>query len=59
MGPLTSSQHRERVLRYIEVAREQGTNVRKKAAEVIDNSFAENLEKSGLLKEIWGGEVPR
>ena len=43
----------------IEVAREQGTTVRKKAAEIIDNSFAENLEKSGFLKEIWGGELPR
>jgi NitT/TauT family transport system substrate-binding protein len=43
----------------IEVAREQGTNVRRRAAEIIDNSFAENLEKSGLLKEIWGGEVPK
>jgi len=27
MGPLTSSQHRERVLRYIEVAREQGSTI--------------------------------
>lgn len=43
----------------VEVAREQGTNVRKKAAEIIDNSFAENLEKSGFLKELWGGEVPK
>ena len=43
----------------IDVAREQGTNVRKKAAEIIDNTFAENLDKSGFLREIWGGEVPR
>ena len=43
----------------IEVIREQGTNVKKKAAEIIDNSFAENLEKSGFLKEPWGGEIPR
>lgn len=42
----------------IETAREQGTNVRKKASEIIDNSLAENLEKSGLLKEIWG-EAPK
>ena len=27
MGPLTSSQHRERVLRYIEVTREQGSTI--------------------------------
>jgi NitT/TauT family transport system substrate-binding protein len=42
----------------IETAREQGTNVRKKASELIDNSLAENLEKSGFLKEIWG-ETPK
>ena len=43
----------------IEVAREQGTNVRRKAGEMIDNRFAEELDKSGFLKEIWGGELPR
>jgi hypothetical protein len=41
----------------IEVAREQGTNVRKNAQEVVDNSYAENLEKSGFLKELWGTEL--
>jgi NitT/TauT family transport system substrate-binding protein len=41
----------------IEVAREQGTNVRKSAQEIIDNSYAENLEKSGFLKELWGAEL--
>lgn len=43
----------------IDVAREQGTNVRRKAAEIIDNRFAEDLEKSGFLKEIWGAELAR
>ena len=43
----------------IEVARESGVNVKKKAPEIIDNSFAENLGKSGFLKELWGGEVPK
>src|SRR6266508_3828493 len=43
----------------IEIAREQGTNVRRRAGEMIDNRFAEDLDKSGFLKEIWGGEVPR
>ena len=43
----------------IEVAREQGTNVRRKAAETIDNRFAEDLDKSGFLREIWGGDLPR
>src|SRR5713226_1165876 len=41
----------------IEVARDTGTNIRKKAQEVFDNSFAEQLDKSGFLKEIWGGEL--
>jgi hypothetical protein len=43
----------------IEVAREQGTNVRRKAGEMIDNRFAEDLNKSGFLKEIWGAELLR
>ncbi len=32
--------------------------VTKKANEIVDNSFAENLEKSGFLKELWGGKLP-
>lgn len=47
-----------RVSEAIENARHVGANVRRKPAETYDNSFAENLDKSGFLKEIWGGEVP-
>lgn len=43
----------------IEVAREQGTNIRRKAVEMIDNRFADDLEKSGFLKELWGGDISR
>lgn len=43
----------------IEVAREQGTNVRRKAVEMIDNRFTDDLEKSGFLKELWGGDISR
>ena len=43
----------------IEVAREQGTNIRRKASEMIDNRFAEDLDKTGFLKELWGGDVSR
>jgi len=43
----------------IEVAREQGTNVRRKSAEIVDNRFAEDLEKSGFLKELWGADLAR
>jgi NitT/TauT family transport system substrate-binding protein len=41
----------------VEVARENGTNVRKKSVELFDNSFAEQLAKSGFLKELWGAEL--
>ncbi|HEY2923311.1 MAG TPA: ABC transporter substrate-binding protein [Candidatus Binatia bacterium] len=41
----------------VEVARDNGTNVRKKPAELFDNSFAEQLTKSGFLKELWGRAV--
>lgn len=47
-----------RVADSIENARHAGTNVRRKPAETYDNSFAENLDKSGFLKELWGGDVP-
>jgi NitT/TauT family transport system substrate-binding protein len=42
----------------IEVAREAGAKVAKKANEIVDNSFAENLEKIGFMKELWGGKLP-
>jgi ABC-type nitrate/sulfonate/bicarbonate transport system substrate-binding protein len=42
----------------IEVARESGIKVVKKPNEIVDNSFAENLEKTGYLKELWGNRIP-
>lgn len=44
------------VAEAVELAREGGTNVRKKPEELYDNSFVLNLEKSGFLKELWGSE---
>jgi NitT/TauT family transport system substrate-binding protein len=44
------------VAEAVDLARETGTNVRKKPEEIYDNSFVLNLEKSGFLKEIWGSE---
>jgi hypothetical protein len=38
------------------LARDIGTNVRKKPEEIYDNSFVLHLEKSGFTKEIWGSE---
>lgn len=44
------------VAETVEMARESGSPVRKKPEEIYDNSFVNNLEKSGFLKEIWGSE---
>ena len=44
------------VAETIEIARESGSPVRKKPEEIYDNSFVNNLEKSGFMKEIWGNE---
>ncbi len=44
------------VAEAVELARENGTKVRRKPEEIYDNSFVNNLEKSGFLKEIWGSE---
>ena len=46
------------VAETIEMAREEGTQIRRKPTEVFDNTFVENLEKNGFLKELWRGEVP-
>ena len=42
----------------VEVARQTETNIRREPAGIFDNRFAEDLEKSGFLKEIWDGRVP-
>jgi hypothetical protein len=44
------------VVEALELARESGTQVRRKADEIYDNSFVNNLESSGFLKELWGSE---
>jgi ABC-type nitrate/sulfonate/bicarbonate transport system substrate-binding protein len=45
------------VTEAVNVAREAGTNVKRKPAELFDNSFAEQLDKSGFLRELWGSEL--
>jgi ABC-type nitrate/sulfonate/bicarbonate transport system substrate-binding protein len=45
------------VAEAVEVTRENGTNIRKKPAELFDNRFAEELDKSGFLKDLWGAEL--
>src|SRR3990170_3982070 len=46
------------VAENVEVAREAGAAVKRRPEEIFDNSFAEHLEKSGFLKELWG-ELPK
>jgi ABC-type nitrate/sulfonate/bicarbonate transport system substrate-binding protein len=40
----------------VELAHEEGATIRKKQQVIYDNSFVNNLEKSGFMKEIWGTE---
>ncbi|HXV82129.1 MAG TPA: ABC transporter substrate-binding protein [Candidatus Binatia bacterium] len=47
------------VVEAVEMARADGTQIRRKPQEVFDNSFAEQLDKSGFLKELWGSELER
>ncbi|MGH7772717.1 MAG: ABC transporter substrate-binding protein [Candidatus Binatia bacterium] len=48
----------KQVAEAVELAREGGTSVRRNPTDLFDNTFAEDLDKSGFLKEIWGGKVP-
>ena len=45
------------VTEAVELARADGTQIRKKPQEIFDNSFAEQLDNSGFLKELWGSEL--
>jgi NitT/TauT family transport system substrate-binding protein len=45
------------VAQAVETAREDGVQIRRKPAEIIDNSFAEQLDKTGFLKELWGSRL--
>jgi len=47
------------VTESVEIARESGTAIRKKAEEIVDNSFATQLEKSGFLKDLWGSDLQK
>jgi NitT/TauT family transport system substrate-binding protein len=44
------------VAQAVETARADGAQIRRKPAEIIDNSFAEHLDRSGFLKELWGSQ---
>ena len=42
------------VIDSIELLRSLGTPIKRKAEDIYDNSFANNLERSGFQKELWG-----
>jgi ABC-type nitrate/sulfonate/bicarbonate transport system substrate-binding protein len=46
------------VAETLENAREDGITIRRKPSEIFDNTFVEHLEKSGFMRELWGGAVP-
>ena len=48
----------KQVAETVEIAREEGAVFRRKPAEIFDNTFVENLDRSGFLRELWGGAVP-
>jgi ABC-type nitrate/sulfonate/bicarbonate transport system substrate-binding protein len=48
----------KQVAETVEIAREEGAVIRRKPAEIFDNTFVENLDRSGFLRELWGGAVP-
>lgn len=41
----------------VELIRLSGIHIRKRPEEIYDNTFVNNLEKSGFLKELWGSEL--
>ena len=45
------------VAEAVGVAQERGTVVKPRPADLFDNAFAEHLDKSGFLKELWGAEL--
>ncbi len=46
------------VAETLEIARDDGMTIRRRPSDVFDNSFVEQLDKSGFMKELWGGAVP-
>lgn len=47
------------VAEAVELVRAGGTQVRRKPEDIYDNSFVNNLDKSGFLNELWGSELQK
>lgn len=45
------------VAEAVGVTQERGTVVKRKSSDLFDNSFAEHLDQSGFLRELWGPEL--
>ena len=41
----------------LELDRADGVIIRRRSSEIFDNNFAEHLEKSGFMKELWGSAM--
>jgi hypothetical protein len=46
------------VAETLEIAREDGAVLRRKPKEIFDNTFVDDLETSGFMRELWGGALP-
>jgi NitT/TauT family transport system substrate-binding protein len=47
------------VAESVDLVRASGIQVKRRPEEIYDNSFVQNLDRSGFLKELWGSEAPR
>ncbi len=47
------------VAEAVDLARESGTKIARKPSDLFDNSFAQHLDKSGFLRELWGTDLPK
>jgi hypothetical protein len=47
------------VAESVDLVRTSGIQVKRRSDEIYDNSFVQNLDRSGFLKELWGSEAPR
>ena len=43
----------------VELVRASGIQVKRSPEDIYDNSFVNNLEKSGFLRELWGSELAK
>jgi ABC-type nitrate/sulfonate/bicarbonate transport system substrate-binding protein len=47
------------VAESVDLVHASGIQVKRRSDEIYDNSFVQNLDRSGFLKELWGSEAPR